>query len=570
MMLLSTKNLSVIEFKKKYPRLYRKIITTYGGRDNVFDVAAAIELWGRGEPPPQCEICQKHLSITKSYRERVSRYRCSKHINTDALVSKSQIEEVLPNNVSLSANTAEKFPPTTELTLVCAFHGQYNQLANYVLKGGQCQKCYHESRKPRISFKEWALHSAKIHNNKYNYTNAKFKSVGDNITIACPVHGEFVQNAGSHMRGHGCKECAIDTITSKATLDTTEFISRAMATHGDTYIYEQTEYRNSRSEVVIACKKHGGFSQIAYYHLNGNGCPTCGVENTTTKSAAEYEIINFLQSNGIANIQHSWRGLGFELDIYLPDYDLAIEYNGVYWHSSGNRSDDAKKSSMHLIKTEKCESAGISLLHILDAEWNDPVKQDIWKSTILHKLGKSRQKIYARNCSIVLVQDKVAKKFFIENHLQGHAYSALNIGLVYNNQLVSLGAFAKSRFSKKENAYEIIRFASLTNTSVVGGFQKIIKEFARTYSGILISYANRRWSRGQVYEKSNFVLESISGPCYYYTNCKTIWHRSIFQKHKLSGQLPNFDPKKTEVENMYNNKYRRIWDCGHKKYRMIL
>lgn len=291
------------------------------------------------------------------------------------------------------------------------------------------------------------------------------------------------------------------------------------------------------------------------------------MEKTTYKSAAEYEIIEWLKSQGVTNIEHSWHGLNFELDIYLPDYQLAIEYNGVYWHSSAGKETDSKATTQHLFKTTQCEAAGITLLHILDLEWQDPAKQTIWKSAILHKLGKSSRKIYARKCQTIMVNAATAKTFFAANHLQGHASSLINIGLVHNGELVAVGSFARARFSKEERAYEIIRFASLTGTSVVGGFQKIIAEFERTHSGVLISYANRRWSKGNVYAKSGFTLESVSGPCYYYTDCKTMWHRSVFQKHKLKGQLANFDPALTEVENMYAHKYRRIWDCGHMKFR---
>jgi hypothetical protein len=568
---LASRGITVTMFKKQYPRIYRNIIRTYGGRENIFDIQAALELWLRGDLPPKCDICGCTLSITKKYRTKQIKSRCAAHVNTTNQLTVGDLRGALPQHIRISdTKLPQKFSPTTRIELTCDRHGMYHQLASFIVSGGGCQKCYNENRQARISVSEWRTRSAAKHGNKYDYSNSKFLSISDDVQIGCPEHGEFIQNAGVHMHGHGCKKCANSTISKKLLLTTEEFITRARNKHGELYEYTNASYVDSRTPVNIRCKKHGDFEQIAYYHLYGNGCPVCGAEQTTYKSAAEYEIIDFLKSSGITNIEHSWHNLGFELDIYLPDYKLAIEYNGVYWHSSNAKSDDAVKASMHLNKTQVCENNGISLLHILDLEWTDPVKQSIWKSTILHKLGKTKSKIYARNCKIVLVNSKMATQFFNQNHLQGAAASHVNIGLAHNGELVAVGSFARSRFSREKTSYEIIRFASLINSSVIGGFQKIIKEFEKTHTGSLISYANRRWSQGNVYKQSGFVLDSASNPCYYYTNCKELWHRSVFQKHKLVNMLPVFDESMTEVENMYANKYRRIWDCGHLKYRKEL
>jgi len=167
----------------------------------------------------------------------------------------------------------------------------------------------------------------------------------------------------------------------------------------------------------------------------------------------------------------------------------------------------------------------------------------------------------------VNVTAKTAKEFFKNNHLQGAASGSQNLGLSYNGKLVSVATFSKSRFRKKQlNVFEILRFASLINVSVIGSFSKIIKEFERTHSGTLVSYANRRWSKGNVYQQTRFTLAYSTDPCYYYTNCKKLWHRSVFQKHKLKDLLDKFDQNKTEVANMYENNYRRIWDCGQLVY----
>ena len=571
-MTLRDHNLTSSEFKKKYPRVYNKIIKQYGGRDNIFDVQAAIEMWMRGEPAPQCEICSESVSITKKFRLPQPQVKCKRHTNTRAQLTISDLLPRETSTVSVVRNLPSIFTPSTIITLDCAQHGQYQQKASYFLNGGQCQQCYHENKGPRVSFTQWAAKSSKIHSNKYTYTESSYVSLDHNTTISCPTHGEFAQNAGVHSRGHGCPKCANNMITEKLRITNEEFIEKCINKHGAIYDYSKTEYVSIlHGTICITCKKHGDFMQRPGDHLNGgHGCPKCAREIHNFKSAPEYEIIDFLKSHGITNIVHSDHHLGIELDIFLPDFNLAIEYNGIYWHSSGSRDSDLKLSKQHLYKTEMCERNGITLLHIFELEWTDSIKQEIWKSTILHKLGLSTNRIYARKCGIVLVPHNIATDFFTENHLQGPAASAICIGLQYDGKLVAAGSFAKPRFTKEPSAFELIRFASQTGTSVIGGFQKIIKAFGDTHQGVLISYANRRWSLGNVYKQSGFELDSVSSPCYYYTDCKTLWHRTKFQKHKLKHAIAVFDPNLTEVDNMYNNKYRRIWDCGHMVFKLKL
>jgi len=564
------------QLKKDNPDLYSKIIELYGGREKVFDITAAINLYYANLPIPVCEICGKQLSITKKFRDiklAALPCRCESHINTSQPITIDQLHSANRYGYIISALN-EVMSLSSKITLTCQIHGDFKQPISNFLKGYQCQKCAASSRPLKTEVSSWVNENKITHNNKYDYSKVNFTKLSDIVTIICPIHGEFTQSAGVHKLGHGCQKCGNDMVTAKNRISNEEYIEKCKKKHGDLYDYSQTNYISIlHSKVKIICKKHGEFWQRPGDHLNnGNGCPQCGIEKTTFKSAAEYEIIEWLTSVGVTNIKHSWRGLGFELDIYLPDYKVAIEYNGIYWHSSDAISKDKDMSQQHLNKTIKCEENNIQLLHILDVEWNSPVTKDIWKSTILHKLKLTSHKIYARQCSIVLVGNKVATKFFTENHLQGAVIGSLNIGLSYKGELVSVGNFSKSRYrSKQQNVFEILRFASKKYYSVIGGFSKIVKEFDTTHRGTLISYANRRWSMGNVYEQSGFTLAYKTDPCYYYTDdCKTLWHRSIFQKHKLKDAIAVFDENKTEVENMYENKYRRIWDCGQIVYERII
>lgn len=274
-------------------------------------------------------------------------------------------------------------------------------------------------------------------------------------------------------------------------------------------------------------------------------------------STAEKEIIDFIKIN---NIQINIRSIipPYEIDIYIPEHKLAIEFDGLYWHSN-------KPKNYHLVKTQMCEEKGIQLLHIFENEWIDPIKQDIWKSIISGKLDRN-DRIFGRKTEIrEIIDNKLVKEFLDNNHLQGHCPSSIKLGLFYNDELVSIMTFGKTRFSKKYE-YEMIRFCNKKFLSVVGGASKLYKYFVRNYNPeSIVSYADRRYSNGNLYDKLGFEFSHNSTPNYWYFKLPDIilYSRIKFQKHKLKDLLENFNNDISEIENMYNNNYRRIFDCGN-------
>jgi len=262
-----------------------------------------------------------------------------------------------------------------------------------------------------------------------------------------------------------------------------------------------------------------------------------------------------------------------ELDIYSKENNFAIEYDGLMWHSYGkskhsmfdNYREEAKKK--HLNKTELCEEKGIQLYHIFENEWLDKNKKEIWISMIKDKQGLNT-KIGARKCTIKEVSTEEAKEFIDDNHMQGYINASIKIGLYYNNILISIMTFGKSRYNKNIE-YELIRFCTKKGYTIQGGGSKILKYFEKTYKPkSLISYANRRWSMGNFYIKSGFTFKEDTVPNYFYFHPKEniLWSRNKFQKHKLSSILENFNKDDTETINMYNNGYRKIYDCGNKVF----
>lgn len=249
-----------------------------------------------------------------------------------------------------------------------------------------------------------------------------------------------------------------------------------------------------------------------------------------------------------------------ELDIYSPVYKIAIEYNGLYWHSSGSKDNDKKMSVYHLVKTRECNKIGVQLFHIFEGD-----DMALWKSMLKSAMGKTRR-IYARNTRSVIVKHSEIKDFLNENHMQGSSSCKTAIALFHELELVAVMTFSKARYSDAD--YEILRFCNKAGVTVVGGASKLLRKFIRiTGACKIVSYANLRWSNGGLYESTGFDYMHDSQPCYwYFKHNKKLHHRSTFMKHKLKDKLDTFEPSLSEVENMYNNGYRRIWDCGNKVY----
>lgn len=251
------------------------------------------------------------------------------------------------------------------------------------------------------------------------------------------------------------------------------------------------------------------------------------------------------------------------LDIYIPALNFAIEFNELYWHCELH-----KDKLYHLNKTIECLSKGISLVHIWEDDWRD--KSEVIKSMILNKLGKSI-KIYARKCIIKEVDDNsLIRDFCNRNHIQGFTGSKIKIGLFYENRMVSLITFGGLRKNMgqvvKEGSYELMRFCSELNHSIVGGASKLFNYFLQKYNPIdVISYSDYSRSVGGMYQQLGFKLLHLSQPNYYYIIDDKRSYRFLHRKDVLVKQ--GFDPNMTEVDIMHSCGYYRLFDCGMEKWK---
>lgn len=289
-------------------------------------------------------------------------------------------------------------------------------------------------------------------------------------------------------------------------------------------------------------------------------CPQCFPR---IKSIGQKEVADFIKSLGF-NVAVDDRTIlnGLEVDIYIPEKNIGIEFDGVYWHSEMSGNKDRK---YHVGKTDECRKSNVKLMHIFDQEWNE--KQPIIKSILRAVLDATENRIYARKCDIREVSNDECQRFLVENHLQGKDRSSVRLGLYYREELVSLMTFCKSRYDKSVE-YEMSRFCSKLNVKVVGAASRLFTNFIRRFQPrSIVSYSDRRFFSGETYTTIGMRFAEYTTPAYFYVKDGSIvGTRITFQKHKLKNILPTFDPSLSEWENMKLAGFDRIWDCGHGKY----
>jgi ribosomal protein L44E len=244
-----------------------------------------------------------------------------------------------------------------------------------------------------------------------------------------------------------------------------------------------------------------------------------------------------------------------ELDIVIPELKLAIEFNGTYWHSE----QAGKDKNYHLNKTLECEKQGYRLIHIFEHEWVN--KQEIIKAKLKALFGVEQERIYARKCVIKELSTQDKDIFLNQYHIQGEDKSKIKLGLFYQDELVAVMTFGKPRFNKNYG-YELIRYA--TSKQVIGGASKLLSYFERVYKPkSIITYADRRFSQGNIYYKLGFTFLNSSGINYWWIKDDLRLSRYQTQKHKLKNILQKFDGTLTESKNLLANGFYRIFDCGN-------
>jgi len=247
----------------------------------------------------------------------------------------------------------------TKVKIICPEHGVFEQRPDMHLLGKGCNLCGGSYKKNNIIF---INESISIHNNKYDYSLVNYINNKTKVKIICPEHGVFEQIPKSHLLGSGCHKCC-----NNYKLTRENFIAKSNETHRNKYDYSLVDYHNTHTEVDILCKEHGVFSQKAYKHMYGNGCPNC--KYSKSEELISYILIEnnikFEREKTIDNCVYKNK---LRFDFYLSDFDIYIEYDGeqhfrpiANW--GGEKSYEVLKKRDY-IKDRFCENNNIKLFRI--------------------------------------------------------------------------------------------------------------------------------------------------------------------------------------------------------------
>lgn len=372
-----------------------------------------------------------------------------------------------------------------------------------------------------------------IHGDTYVYDYVEFVKMKQKVKILCREHGIFMQTPQKHLYGQGCPICGNKRKNKDRTLKYDVFLQRANRKHNFKYIYYYYDIKNEHIMIDIMCPKHGLFPQRIYDHLNGHGCPVCGIQ----LSNAEIELFDFIKELGFSDVVKSNRTIikPYEIDIYIPSLKIGIEYNGLKWHS-----DEFKPNNLyHLNKLEMCSEKGVELIQIFEDEY---VKH---KDAVLNRfeyiLLPHNPSINYEILKCNIVSEETASLFTNKFNTEAFKPSVSYVGCYLNDEIIGVMLLAHS-----ENGIIITQFSenSTDNHDII--FKSLfyfVKETFKTTE--IVIYADRRWlssNEASLYESLGFKKAEILNPTFKY----------IVNNERVS---------ESDSENVH-----KIWDCGLVKY----
>ena len=323
-----------------------------------------------------CVICPIHGEFWITPNSHLNGSGCPECGGNKTLTTEEFIEKAKQiHGDKYDYSKVEYVNANTKVCVICPIHGEFLvSPANHLRERG-CPKCRsrknivssYEISKPmliRKHTKETFFEKAKkIHGNKYDYSKVNYKDNKTKVCIICPIHGEFWQRPDHHLHGQGCKKCG-DLIRSENKKNYQEdWIKAADELHNHKYDYSKINYVNANTKVCIICPEHGEFWQKPASHMQGKGCPICN------ESVLEREIITFLKNENIKyeyRCHFEWLG-NLELDFYLPEYNVAIECQGLQHFEPiehfGGIERFIKQIENDKFKMEKCCEQKIKLLY---------------------------------------------------------------------------------------------------------------------------------------------------------------------------------------------------------------
>lgn len=468
------------------------------------------------------------------------------------------------------------------IKILCNTHGVFVQTPNaHVSQKQGCPTCALNAQANRqmLPPQEVVGRFVAVHGAKYLYDKVNYAGAHRKVCIVCPAHGDFWQTPQSHWKGRGCPQCAGKQQQAYNTRRNAHvqanFEALARAVHGAVFDYSGVEYVHNQQRLSFRCAIHNRpVTQTARDHLDGyNPCPQCN----HMRSSGEDAVFRFLSNLTTAEQRNRTVLKPKELDIYLPEAKIAVEYCGEFWHSHGDAEDERKNKLKHFQKYADCKAQGIRLITLYETEWKE--HNYAVRRLLRNAVGKSKGKLMARKCELRKVTTQEARPFYDRYHPQGGSGHGEHYALFWKGKMVACMRFVHGANDRGAGAAKRVwtlgRYA--TRINVAGAASRLFKAFVQEYNPPVVkSFSDNRFFEGGMYEQLGFTLEADVAPDY------QVWHPKLGTKPKPHyqrraipiriveiGSSEIFDPEtdpRTEAQITYALGARRLYDCGKKRW----
>lgn len=344
-------------------------------------------------------ICKEHGSFIKRPDCFLNGDGCpncsrTKKLNTEEFIKKASYvhNRFFSYGKTIYTNSNEK------VIVTCPYHGDFEVKANNHLNGCNCKRCTEDGFTHPLTKLEKHKQSTKAYNteefikkakekwgDRYDYDHVVYEKNNKHVSVTCKIHGDFLVTPNHFLSGRGCPYCG-----KNYRYTTEEFVTKLKSIYGDKYYYDKVKYISTHKAITLGCKKHGYFSIQPSNLLKGEGCPSC------RQSIMEEDLKNFLNQN---KIDYKWQyRIGkFILDFYLPEYNIAIECQGIQHFEAvsvfGGEKAFEKQKENDFKKCELCKKNNIYLLYYANYKYDFPYEVIKDKQELLTKiLNKNDQK----------------------------------------------------------------------------------------------------------------------------------------------------------------------------------
>lgn len=439
----------------------------------------------------------------------------------------------------------------TPLQILCSKGHNIKPSFSEFKRKARCNECS-RSRKPTID-----EINTYIAPKGFKVISTEYKDNSTKLQTQCSKGHVWDICWNNLKNGNGCPYCYGN---KKYTFDD---IKKNLEQFG--YKINQNFYKDVSTKIELICPKQHRYSVRYHDFLTGVRCSSCSHQT----SRAEQEVLDFVKQyypnskkvrfyEVIENQGAKYKNK--ELDIYVPELRLAIEYCGLFWHSDAS---GIKSSNKHKNKLNGCRENNIRLITLFEDEWL--CRKEQVKNLLLSVLGVHNTRLGARNCTVGIIDKVTAKEFVSSQHIQPLHTCDVSFGLFHKDELVGVITGSKHH-RQNQNSFVLQRLCFKQGYQIAGGASKLFK-YLKQYAisqGFkeLVSWSDNRISEGNVYEKLNFILKREYNQDYSY-----VLEGSYNKRYNKQGQKKTKEERlinKTEAELRKDQGYYRIWDCGKK------